>query len=159
VNKNEVIQKLLEIYGSEELEQIREIASEISEEAIRPLNDIRKSHNGPSGANGIPAPGEYMKETKTIVLYENTFNPKVLIHEIGHSIYHELLDIAEIADSEYEEDFFSDVETTGEGLSWEKGTAEFCANAYQLYKTETISTNEDPERFRSLAEKLKERGL
>jgi hypothetical protein len=156
VNKDEVIQKLLKIYGSEESEQITGAVSEIPKEVLGSLHDITKGHDGPPGIKGIPAKGEYKKETKVVILYENVFCPKVLFHEIGHSIYHEFSKIAEITDSEYKKDPFSEMETTGEGLSWEKGAAEFCANAYQLYKTGSISTDEDPERFRGLAEKMQQ---
>lgn len=158
MSKDEVIQKLLQIYGSEELEQITGVVSEIPEEVLGPLHDIRKGCNGPQGANGIPARGEYVKETNTIILYDDAFNPNVLFHEIGHSIYHECPEITQITECEYKNDPFYKMETAGEDLSREKGAAEFCANAYQLYKTQTISTDDDPERFRSLAEKLEQNG-
>lgn len=159
MNRNELVEKLRQIYVSEELERITEVVSEIPERVLGPVHEITKGHNGPPGKNGAPALGQYIEETKAIILYEDAFNPKVLFHEIGHSIYHEWPEITEITNSDYENDSLHEIETTGEGLSWEKGAAEFCANAYQLYKTETISTDEDPERFRSLADKLKEKGV
>jgi hypothetical protein len=159
VNREELVKKLHKIYVSEELERIEKVVSEIPEKVLGPLHDITKGDNGPLAGDGAPAPGEYKKETKTIIFYENTFNPKVLVHEIGHSIYHECSEITEITNSEYEKDRLHVIETEGEGLSWENGAAEFCANAYQLYKTQSISTDEDPRRSQSLAEKLKEKGL
>ena len=159
MNRNELVEKFLQMYGSGKLERITEVVSEISERVLGPLHDITKGDNGPPGKNEIPAKGEYKQETKSVILYENVFCPRVLFHEIGHSIYHEFPEIAEITECEYKNDPFYKMETAGEGLSREKGAAEFCANAYQLYKTETISTDDDPERFRSLADKLKEKGV
>ena len=150
MDRERLVQKLLQIYGSGELEQIKGVASEISECFLGPVHELRKKDKG-------PAPGEYDEKTRTITLYEDNFNPKVLFHEIGHCIYHECPEIAKLTNGEYKKDVINELETTGEGLSWERAAAEFCANAYQLYKTGTISTDEAPERFRSLAEKLKEK--
>ena len=152
MNRNEFVEKVRQIYVSEELERITEVVSKIPEKVLVPLYDITKGHNA-------SPPGKYDNETKIITLNEDDFNPKVLFHEIGHSIYHECPEIAEITNSEYKKNPFIEIETIGEGLSWEQGAAEFCANAYQLCETETISTDEDPERFRSLAEKLREYGV
>ena len=152
MNRKKLIKNLLQIYGPEELGRIRRVASEIPEGVLGPVHEITKGHNGPLGIDGTPAPGQYIEETKTIILYEDDFKPKVLFHEIGHSIYHECSEITGITNSEYKNSLY-EIETEGDGLSWEKGAAEFCANAYQLYKTGTISTNEESERFRGLAEK------
>jgi hypothetical protein len=159
MNRNELVEKLRQIYVSEQLERITEVVSEIPEWVLGPVHEITKGHNEPAGIEGIPAKGEYKEETKTVILYENSFCPKVVFHEIGHSIYHEFPEITEITECEYKKDPLQEMETAGEGLSWEKSAAEFCANAYQLHKTGTISTDEDPEKFRSLADKLKEKGV
>jgi hypothetical protein len=159
MNREELSQKLQQIYGSEELERIQGVVSEIPERVLGLLHGIEKEDDAPLGQNGIPAKGEYKKESKTVILYENVFCPKVLFHEIGHCIYHECPEMTGITNCEYENDLLSLLETTGLGLSWETGAAEFCANAYQLYKTGTISTEEDPNRFRSLAEKLGEKRI
>lgn len=161
MNKDELVEKLHQIYVSEKLERIMEVVSEIPERVLGPIHEITKGDNAPPGSNRIPARGEYKDETKTVILYEDVFCRRVLIHEIGHSIYHECPEIAEITNREYakKEDIFRVLETRGEGLSENEGAAEFCANAYQLYKTGTISIRENPERFRSLAEKLEEEGV
>ena len=158
MNREELVQKLQQIYGSEELEQIKEVASQIPKQALSPVHEIIKGHEAPPGINGIPADGEYKEDTKTLLLYGEDFKPKVLFHEIGHCIYHECPEITEVTDSEYRNSLH-ELETVGEGLSWEKGAAEFCANAYQLYKTGTISTDERRERFQDLANKLGKRGF
>jgi hypothetical protein len=145
-----LIEKLHQIYASEELDRIRGVVSEISEKTLGTLHEIIKGDNGPLGRNGVPALGEYKKETKTVVLYENAFNPNVLFHEIGHSIYHECPEIAELTDREYEKDFFHELEING--------AVEFCANAYQLYKTGTISTEEEPDRYRNSGRKIEGKG-
>jgi hypothetical protein len=158
VNRDEVLKKLSRIYVLERPERIEGIVFKIPEKVFGPLQDIRKADVGPQMSDGT-APGEYKKDTKTVILYENTFNPNVLFHEIGHCIYNEFLEIAEIKKCEYKKDPLREIETTGEGLSGESGATEFCANAYGLYKAGNTLTGGTPERYRNLVENLKEKGF
>ncbi len=150
MERDRLVEELCQIYGSEEKGRIEQVVSQIPDGVLDHLFRITKGQNG-------PAHGEYDKETKTIILYEDTFNPRVLVHEMGHCIYHEIPGIADATKDDYRNDIGLP-ELTDESLV-EAGAAEFCANAYQLYKTKTVSTEDGPERYQDLASKLRERGL
>ncbi len=94
-----------------------------------------------------------------MILYENVFCSPVFFHEIGHSIYHEFPEIAEVAKREYRNDPLYEMETAGVGQSEENGASEFLANAYELLKAGNIVTGGDPSRYRSIIEHLENNGL
>jgi hypothetical protein len=124
MERERLVKELRQIYGSEELERIEQVVSQIPDRVLDHLCGITKARNG-------PAP--------------------------GHCIYHEIPEIADVAKNEYRDDI--GLPELIDEASVETGAAEFCANAYQLYKTRTVSTGDGPERYQGLADKLRERGF
>lgn len=152
MEKREMAQKLCQTYPLEEEERILRIVSGIPEKILDVLQNIIKPNNSPQRGNGTPIRGKYEAETKTIMLYENTFDANILFHELGHCIYHEFAEVTEITNRVYKDDPLYEIETTGEGLSERDGASEFCATAYELYKSGDVID----QKYGSLIKILKE---
>jgi hypothetical protein len=152
MDKDQMVYKLRQAYPTEEAEAILEIVFQIPNKALDVLQDIMKSEEIPERTDGTPIRGEYQAQTRTIILYENALDSNKLFHEIGHCIYNEFSGVTEITNRSYRDDPLYEIEKTGEGLSEHDGASEFCATAYELYKSGEVTD----ERYRSLIQALKE---
>ena len=135
MKKQELIEKICKIFASEQIDGIKDIVDKIPDKVLAPIQNVEKVENGPKRSNGKKVPSGYNPKTKTVEFYEDTFSVNHLSHEIGHCVYHEFKEIAEIVSSIYPKDEAFEVESILHNGDTDSIYSEFLANTYERFKS------------------------